>query len=106
MVDLIAAFVLLISFPIHTLFIKNKMNFFKNMLYVLINKLTFVGYILPNKNLPIIKPAILTNNGLVTTSNSPLTDEALTKLDTMYAKNYDWLQDVKIIFEQHKNLGD
>lgn len=105
MVDLIAAFIFLITFPIHILFIKNKLQFFINMIQILINKLTFVGYILLNKNLPIIKPAILTNYGLPTPGKLPLSEEALIKLDNMYAKNYDWLQDVKIIFEQHKNLG-
>ncbi len=104
-VDIFFSILLLLTFPIHVVCIKNGLNAIKNSLYVLLGKYTWVGYAELNNSLPKLKPAVVTNYGNVVKKQQLISDLVLQKLDLIYAKDYNWLQDVKTILHSYKKLG-
>jgi len=96
----------ILSFPIQLLLHKKAIGLFKNALQVLLAKKTWVGYIVAEEKLPNLTKPIITHFGLSYQTKHPLNEESLSKLDTVYAKNFDWMQDIKIIFHNYKNLGN
>jgi hypothetical protein len=72
---------------------------------VLLGKQTWVGYISPNQMLPTIKPSYLDHTYLPNVAREKMKPENLQKLDMIYARDYDWIQDFKTIVQQYKNLG-
>ncbi len=89
--DLTLTLILLLLSPIFILIQKEKPNFFKNILGVLSNKLSFVGYNKQQENTVIlakIKTGIL----------FPLNN-------INYAKNYSVSKDINIVFQQIRDIG-
>jgi len=105
MIDAVLAFIILITFPIQLLLIKHPFNGLYNALNVLFGKKSWVGYTLYQKNLPPLRAGILTVYGFPMGSNHPLADEALHKLDSLYAREYDWWRDIQLIFANFRKLG-
>lgn len=102
--DVIIAFFFLITFPVH-LFIKSKpLLFFKNVFDVLFLRKTWIGYALPEKDLPVLKPGLLTTTGLPASLNT-LPDESLYTTDLFYAKNFHLLNDIKMVWLNYKFLS-
>ncbi|MBX2930644.1 MAG: glycosyltransferase [Chitinophagaceae bacterium] len=104
--DIVSSLILLISFPIHLIFIKKGFKAMQNAFNVLIAKNTWVGYAVDNNAIPYLKPAIITHYGFKVQTNYPISNEVLQKMDILYAKEYDWLQDVKFIIENYRGLGE
>ena len=104
LLDVIISFFALLLSPILCWFYSNKKRFFKNMLDVLRGKLSFVGYTPIQHSsylkLPKIKSGILSSVLMVGARN--LEDDAISRLNLIYAKNHSYLMDLKIIF---KNLS-
>ena len=105
MIDIALAFLLLITFPIQILLIKRPLYGLLNAINVFIGKKTWVGYSLYQKNLPSLRAGILTVYGFPKGTNHPLADEALHKLDSLYAREYDWWRDIQLIFANFRKLG-
>ena len=105
MIDIALAFLIFISFPIQFLMIKHPLNGLLNALKVLIGEKSWVGYSLYQKNLPSLRAGILTVYGFPMGTNHPLADEALHKLDGLYAREYDWWRDIQLIFANFRKLG-
>jgi hypothetical protein len=103
--DVIVAILLLLSFPYQLVRLKNGMQLLKNAVTVLLAKKTWVGYIVPEKKLPFVQTPIITHFGLPYQQQHPLNNDSLSKLDDVYAKNYEWHLDVKIIIQNYKSLG-
>ncbi|MBP9213907.1 MAG: glycosyltransferase [Chitinophagaceae bacterium] len=103
-VDIAFALFFLISFPYQLIRLKNGLQLIKNAFAVLIGNNTWVGYIIPQKKLPFITLPIITHFGLPYGKEHPLNKDSLSKLDTVYAKHYEWLLDVKIILQNYKSL--
>ena len=72
---------------------------------VLLGKQTWVGYIFSNQMLPTLKPSFLNHTYLPLAAREKMKSENLQKLDMIYARDYDWMQDFKTIVQQYKNLG-
>lgn len=104
LVDLVVTTLVLLSFPYQLIRLKKGFRLIKNALTVLFANKTWVGYIVPEEKLPKIKTGIITHFGLPYSANHPLNKESLSKLDSVYAKNYEWLIDVKIILQNYKSL--
>jgi len=104
-IDIVTASILLITFPIQLIFIKKGFNALKNAFNVLIAKNTWVGYAKENKLLPPLKPAIITHDGFIVQNNYTISNDVLLKMDILYAKEYDWLQDIKFIIDNYQKLG-
>ena len=105
MFDVWLALVLFVTFPIQIIFINKWANAFKNAWLVLIGKRTWVGYSTFQNTLPLIAAGILLPSGYPISETEKLNKTLLKKSDAIYAKDYDWMQDVKIIFENYKYLG-
>jgi GT2 family glycosyltransferase len=105
LVDVCTSLIILFWFPVHLVLLKNSQQVFKDAFSVLIKKKSWVGYTTHHLHLPLIKVGILTCYGLRTKAKHPLNQDALQKLDTLYAKNYDFWQDVRLLFRNYKNLS-
>jgi GT2 family glycosyltransferase len=103
LVDVIISIILIITFPVHLFFQRNPISFFKNVFDVLFLRKTWVGYALPQNNLPPIKSGILTTTGLPGALNT-LPAESLASSDKWYASDYEVWQDIGIIKRGYRYL--
>ncbi len=106
LIDVTFSLLFLISFPVALLVFKKSKHFFYNCFLVLSGKNTWVGYITVNKKLPYIKRGIIGINGVVNKQAHTIPRESLERLDYWYAKNYEPLEDIKIILKNYKHLGE
>jgi hypothetical protein len=60
-----------------------------------------VGYATGSAALPFLKQGIITPLG----NGGGLNESLLERSDRLYAKNYDWWQDMALIFQNYRNLG-
>ncbi len=104
LIDLSAAFLLLITFPLHFIFNKQPLLLLQNSLQVFIGKKTWVGFFAPHKHLPYIKPSVLGVTGLPH-GHAKLTNEGLLIADEWYAYEYKPLYDLRTILFNYKKLG-
>ncbi len=104
LLDVIAAVVFILSFPVHLVLQKKPLQFFKNTFSVLFRKKTWIGYaLLPNNKLPPIKKGILTSTALPQRVND-LPEESLLLSDEWYATYYSATTDLKKIVRGYKYL--
>ena len=94
----------LITFPIHVIRKKSPIHFFGNVVSVLFLKKTWVGYAIEEKELPPIKPGILTTTGLPAFLNT-LPEENLRNADLLYAKNFSLINDIKMIWLNNRLIS-
>lgn len=103
-IDLLLGFLMLILSPLTLWFYKSKKQFVVNMLKVFTGGLSFVGYVKINHSsnlkLPKIKQGILNSKDMFHAQK--LDNNAISRLNLIYAKNQSAAMDLKIIF---KNLG-
>ncbi len=104
MTDVTVAFIFIASFPLHFMIKLRPFLFYKNVFSVLLLKKTWVGYAIPEKKLPPLKPGILSTTGLPVNLNT-LPDNSLHAADILYAKNFTVLNDVKTIWVNYKLLS-
>ena len=104
LIDISFSFLFLILSPLMVWGYKHKGKFLKNMFHVFIGSLSFVGYAriqhASNLRLPNIRRGIL--NSMMMLPNTPQDDDAISRLNLIYAKNHSFIMDLKIIF---RNLG-
>lgn len=103
--DLVFAALLLISLPVHILFQKNRWRFLKNLILVIINKLSWVGYH-PTKDttkLPRLKNSVLHPGDAIRSKQLP--EETLENLNNLYAKDYKVENDLQICIKGYQQLG-
>lgn len=83
---------------------QNKKQYFSNMVKIFFGSISFVGYAkvhhVSNLKLPAIKKGVLNSSMLL--EQQQIDDEAVSRLNLIYAKNHSFLMDLKIIF---KNFG-
>lgn len=100
--DFLTAIGFLFCFPILIIFVKNKIQFLKNIFKVLIGKKTWVAYSNTHKTvykLPKLKPGVVSPN----VNQSPL-DRS--RINLLYAKNYSIESDLKIVLSSIAELGN
>ncbi|MEP6950064.1 MAG: glycosyltransferase [Ginsengibacter sp.] len=102
--DVSIALLFLITFPLHFILNARPLIFFKNVISVLLLKKTWIGYALPEKDLPLLKPGILTSTGLPGFLNT-LPDKSLYAADILYVKSFTIVNDAKIIWLNYKLLS-
>jgi hypothetical protein len=105
LVDVCTALIIFIGFPVHMVLLKKSAQVFKDAASVLLHNKTWIGYCTSNIHLPIIKTGVLSCYGLRTQTAHPLNHDALQKLDVLYAKNFDFWQDVRLLLRNYQNLG-
>lgn len=105
LIDVGIALAGLISFPIHLFIIKNPFSFFSNCITVLLGKKTWIGYATDEKYLPKLSSAIIACNGNNASTPSKLPLESLQMLDYWYARDYEPVNDLRLIWRIYRNLG-
>ena len=103
LLDVVISIIFLLSFPLHILLQKKPLQFFINVLTVLLRKKTWVGYATGLDKLPLIKNGILTSTTLPATVND-LPIESLYLSDEWYATSYSVSTDIKKIIRGYKYL--
>ncbi len=105
MVDIWIALLILVTFPLQLILINKWKDGITNAWNVLVGKRTWVGYSSFQNSLPLIAVGILLPSGYPISEVERLNKTLLKKSDTFYATEYEWMQDIKIIFENYKYLG-
>jgi hypothetical protein len=103
--DAVIAFIGLITFPIQLVLVKHPLIFFGNCLSVLFGKKTWIGYAIPEKGLPLLKPGVLACNGVPLSDKQNLPTENLHMMDYWYARDYELVQDLKLLWRKYRRLG-
>lgn len=105
LVDVSFSVLSVIAFPIAFLVIKKPTQFFAHCFEVIIGNKTWIGYLFPTSSLPTLRKGILTPNGLPHCLQSSLSIESLRQLDYWYARDYEPLQDIKLLLKNYARLG-
>lgn len=102
--DIVLSALLLPLSPLIILFVRNKMNFFSNLIKVLIGEKTWVGYSYSEniKLLPVIKQGVLSP----AEKNKNINSITLQKLNFLYAKDYSLEKDLLIVMKGIRSLGN
>lgn len=96
---------LLVFFPVHLLFVKKPAGLIRNIFQVFPGKKTWIGYCVFPAGLPPLPKAVIGSNGLPITASKTLNEESLSLIDYWYAKDYEWLNDSRLILRAYKHLG-
>lgn len=102
--DVMLSLIFLLFSPFLVWGYQNKKQYFSNMVKIFFGSISFVGYAkvhhVSNLKLPAIKKGVLNSSMLL--EQQQIDDEAVSRLNLIYAKNHSFLMDLKIIF---KNFG-
>jgi hypothetical protein len=103
--DTTACIVLIILSPILVFLVKNIMGFFKNIFLVLILQKSWVGYYKNDTSikLPAIRMGVLNPTDAFHKKN--LSNEMITRLNMIYARDYNITNDLNILFKGIRELG-
>ena len=108
LLDVLLALIFTAVLPLIIWFMKSPLGLFRNIIYVIIGKRTWVGYVRDlnahqNFNLPKIPDSVLNpKDGLE--AGTP-DEEGLLRLNMMYAKDYRVSNDLNVIIKGFRNLG-
>jgi hypothetical protein len=105
LIDFVVSLFFIASFPIHLIFVKKPLNFFANCFKVLCARQTWIGYIINEKPLPPLPKAIICCNGIPVKASQSLPVESLHMVDYWYAKDYEPVQDLKLLWKTYTKLG-
>jgi len=105
LVDVITALISIIVFPVQFFIQKQPISFFQNCFAVLFTAKTWIGYAVPEKHLPPIRKGIIACNGLPVSIKQQLPHESLQMMDYSYARDYDPVNDLKLIWKVYRSLG-
>ncbi len=103
LLDVIIAFLFIISFPVHLVLQKKPLQFYRNVFNVLFKQKTWVGYTVTENSLPTILKGVLTSTSLPAILNE-LPAESLKKTDEWYASGYSVMHDLQKIRSGYKHL--
>jgi GT2 family glycosyltransferase len=105
LIDFSVSLFFIISFPFHFLFVKRPFIFFRNCFLVLFAERTWIGYTINGKPLPPLRKAIIGCNGVSLNTTQQLPAESLQLIDYWYARDYELIQDIKLIWKSYRRLG-
>jgi GT2 family glycosyltransferase len=105
LIDVFISFLGILIFPVHVIVVKKPFAFIANCFIVLFAKKTWVGYAVPEKNLPALRKGIIACNGSVITVKYSLPAESLQMVDYWYARDYEPANDLKLLWRMYRDLG-
>lgn len=103
--DIFISALLGLSFPLGLVFVKNRRNFIANIVLVIKNKATWVGYQQPVSNtigLPELPPGILSVSGKSQAEAVHINSDTINRF---YVKNYSWQHDLLLVLSNFRELG-
>ncbi|MBK8606513.1 MAG: glycosyltransferase [Chitinophagaceae bacterium] len=95
----------IITFPVHLIFVRKPFFLFKNCFQVLFARKTWIGYAVPEKSLPSLYNAVISCNGIPADKKQALPKESLQMMDYWYARDYEPINDLKLIKRMYRSLG-
>jgi O-antigen biosynthesis protein len=103
--DIFISLTLSLTIPVSMLYVKNPFGLVKNIIYVLLNRKTWVGYNPHPENiqLPSLKKSVLFPADMF--ADKKLDSPTLFNLNTLYAKDFKLENDFRIIRRGYRNLG-
>jgi GT2 family glycosyltransferase len=105
LIDVTSSSAFIATFPFHFIFVKNPLSFFNNCFRVFLAKKTWIGYTTNGQNLPRLRKAVIGCNGASIDSEQQLPAESLHMVDYWYARDYDPVQDLKLLWKSYRKLG-
>lgn len=106
--DVAVSIMLLISLPVSLFLVKKPFSFIKNIIQVLAARKTWVGYCHTGNNqtgkLPGLRDGVL--DPAAALNYKQLNDDTLDRLNLLYARDYKTKNDLNIIMNGFKNLGN
>jgi len=105
LIDIIFSLFFIISFPINLFFVKRPLKFFGNCFKVLFAQRTWIGYTLNNGSLPVLRKAIIGYNGVPVSHIQQFPAESLQIVDQWYARDYEPVLDLRLIWKCYRELG-
>ncbi len=104
LIDLSSSLLFLLSFPLHFIIHKHPVGLLQNSVAVFFNQKTWIGFSVIRRQLPQLPASIVGPAGLPH-SESRLKEEGLLLADEWYAREYEPLYDLNIIFTNYQKLG-
>jgi O-antigen biosynthesis protein len=105
LIDVSISLLSIITFPVHFIGVRKPLRFFGDCFAVLFGKRTWVGYADSGKNLPVLPKAVMANNGIPVSVKQKLPVESLQMIDYWYARDYEPVNDLKLILKMYRKLG-
>ncbi len=105
LVDLSFSFLMLLTSPLQLFLVKRPFSFLANCFYVMFGARTWIGYAGTGQGLPLLRRSIITANGIRSTVTQQLSAESLGMLDQWYARDYDPLDDLKLLWKSYRRSG-
>ena len=96
---------LLLLFPVHALFVSKPAGLLRNIFGVFSGKKTWIGYCSSPTGLPIIPIGVIGCNGIPRIGFQGTGIESLEIIDYWYAKDYEWLNDTRLMLKAYRKLG-
>jgi O-antigen biosynthesis protein len=103
--DFLVALMMLVTLPVHFIFVQDKVGLIKNIASVLIGRKSWVGYhpsVVTGK-LPALKRGVLFPGDAFT--NRTFDNDTMHNLNKLYAKDYKLKNDIYILFKSYPRLG-
>jgi len=104
LIDKLTSILFLIFYPVLFFFVRRKLGFLKNIFKVLLGQLSWVGFSSTQNKLPSIKKGVLTPLDTIDQKDS-LSEVLIQNINASYARNYNYQNDLFIIFKGIKELG-
>ena len=105
LIDVSVSFFGIITFPVQFFIVKKTVQFFINCFAVLFAQKTWVGYAVAEKTLPRLHPGVIACNGMVASAKQQIPTESLQMMDYWYARDYEPVNDLKMIRKMYRRLG-
>jgi GT2 family glycosyltransferase len=107
LLDLVVSSGLLVLFPLVLFLVKNPIGLFRNLFFVFFGLKSWVGYSeltdTERQRLPAIRKGVL--NPFDAFRKEPVPGEAVSRLNLMYARDYQFTNDLNIILKGFRELG-
>lgn len=96
----------LLTFPAQFILVRKPFRFLARALQVLLMQMTWVGYTQEEKKLPGLRNPVLACNGLPASVKQQIPAESLHMLDYWYARDYEPVNDIRLVLRSYRKLGD
>ncbi|MDP4280964.1 MAG: glycosyltransferase [Bacteroidota bacterium] len=105
--DILSGILLLLIYPVALFIVRHPIGLLKNIFSVLFGYKSWVGYIplsdMESQRLPVIRKGVLNPGDAFGKKEIP--SEAGPHLNLMYARDYQYINDISLIFKGFRNLG-
>ena len=105
LIDFSFSLLMLLTSPVQVFLVKRPFSFFAHCLSVMFGFRTWIGYAGAAQGLPVLRRSIITANGLRSSVTQQLSSESLAMLDEWYARDYDPMDDLKLLLKSYRRSG-